>query len=392
MSDAGARVVVLGGGVAGLTAATALRERLAPQDTITVVERSDTHVLGLSLLWVLRGWRTLDQVTARPWAEPRPGIAVRRAAVERIDLGEGRIITTDGALEYDALVIALGAESDASAVPGFVEAIATGTAAEFYSPHGAELAHTRLAALGTGHLVIAVAALPYRCPAAPWEAALLADDLLRETGQRDHVDVTVLTPEPQPMPVAGPAVGAAVTGMLHERGIATRFAAGPYAIEGSVLTLADGSTVAADLTLVVPPHRPPAPVRDLTGGSWLPVDPRSLALRDAPAGVWALGDATLVPLPDGRPLPKAAVFARSQALTVADGIAAHLGRATHVREFDGIGHCYLEVGGHLAARGAGDFYANGGPHVALEPPSAELHAAKEAEERAWLAARRESTA
>lgn len=311
---AAARVVVLGGGVAGLTTATALRERLTPQDTITVVERADTHVLGLSLLWVLRGWRTLDQVTARPWAEPRPGIAVRRAAVEQIDLDARRVVTSDGMLEYDALVIALGAEAAPSAVPGLVEAIAASTAAEFYSPHGAELAHTRLAEPRTGHLVIAVATLPYRCPAAPWEAALLADDLLRETGQRDHVDVTVVTPEPQPMPVAGPAVGAAVTAMLHERGIATRFGAGMSAIDGSVLTLSDGSRVETDLALVVPPHRPPAPVRDLTGGGWLLVDPRSLALRDGSAGVWALGDTTVVPLPDGRPLPKAAVFARVQQL------------------------------------------------------------------------------
>lgn len=97
------------------------------------------------------------------------------------------------------------------------------------------------------------------------------------------------------------------------------------------------------------PHRPPAPVSDLVGGSWLPVDPRSLASRDGPAEVWALGDAAAMSLPDGRPLPKAAVFARAQALTV-----------------------------------AGDVDADGGPQVALELPSAALHAAKETEERLWL--------
>ena len=58
MSERGAHVVVLGGGVAGLTTATALSELHAPHDTITVGERSDSHVLGLSLLWVLRGWHT----------------------------------------------------------------------------------------------------------------------------------------------------------------------------------------------------------------------------------------------------------------------------------------------------------------------------------------------
>ena len=385
MSDqASARVVILGGGVAGLTTATALRERLAPQDTITVVERSDTHVLGLSLLWVLRGWRTLDEVTARPWATPRAGIDLRRADVEHIDTDTRQVVTSAGSLPYDALVIALGAETHASVVPGLAEALTAGAAAEFYSPRGATLAHDRLAQLRGGRLVVAVAALPYRCPAAPWEAALLADDLLRETGVREDVELTVVTPEPQPMPVAGPEVGAPVTAMLHERRIATRFSAGLVAVEGSTLHLADGATIVADLALVVPPHRPPARVRELTGGGWLPVDPRTLALSDGPATVWALGDAALVPLPDGRPLPKAAVFARAQAITVADGVAAHLGRSQTVRAFDGVGHCYLETGAGPAARGAGDFYAGGGPQVTLEPPSGALHAAKEAEEWAWL--------
>ncbi len=64
-----------------------------------------------------------------------------------------------------------------------------------------------------------VAALPYKCPAAPYEAALLLDDELRRRGLRERSEIDVYSPEPAPMPVAGPAMGAAVVGLLEAKGI-----------------------------------------------------------------------------------------------------------------------------------------------------------------------------
>jgi len=53
----GKRVLILGGGVGGLSVAAALRPQLRDEDTVTVVDRTGSHVQGLSLLWILRGWR-----------------------------------------------------------------------------------------------------------------------------------------------------------------------------------------------------------------------------------------------------------------------------------------------------------------------------------------------
>jgi sulfide:quinone oxidoreductase len=55
-----------------------------------------------------------------------------------------------------------------------------------------------------------------------------------------------------------------------------------------------------------------------------------------------------------------------------------------VTRFSGDGHCYLETGDHLAARGAGNFYHPDGPLITVSPTSHELHQAKEAEEADWL--------
>ncbi|HEY8718000.1 FAD/NAD(P)-binding oxidoreductase [Pengzhenrongella sp.] len=385
-SSGGKRVLILGGGVGGLSVAAALRPQLTDQDTVTVVDRTGSHVQGLSLLWVLRGWRSAGDVVATPSAGSLPGVELVNGIVLEIDLDRHQVRTSTGTRPYDALVIALGAELDLDAIPGLRHALDQGTVGEFNTPAGATAAHDRLQALRSGRLVVVVASTPYRCPASPWEAALLADDLLREAGVRDDVEIDVYTPEPQPMPIAGPTLGAAIVDLLGTRGIGAHFNRALTALHDTHVSFNDQGLTDFTFALVVPPHRPPAAIRNVESfsGGWIPVDPRTLAVSETTPGVWALGDSAMAPLPDGRPLPKAAVFARGQAITVAAGVAAYLGRpSTHV-DFDGVGHCYLEVGAHEAAKGAGNFYAPGGPDVRLEAANPELHRAKQEEESAWL--------
>lgn len=386
-SPAGGRhVVILGGGVGGLSTADQIRKYLTEDDIVTVVDRQGRHVQGLSLLWILRGWRSLAEVTVQPTAGVLPGVRLLRADVQRIDLDKKTLTTTEGPLRYDALVIALGAELNAGRVPGLPEALHSGTADEFYTPSGAHAAHERLRFLRSGKVAVVVAAMPYKCPGAPWEAAFLTADLLRETGTRDNVDLQIYTPEPQPMPVAGPVVGAALVQLLDANNIGHHFNASITGIDSTAgqLTFASGEHADFDYALVIPPHQPPEPVR-LAGFSeagWIPVDAHTLTTSQD--GVWALGDNASITLTNGKPLPKAAVFARGQAAAAAAGVARYLGRQAPDTRFDGLGHCYLEIGGHLAAKGAGNFYAPGGADVQLSPPSAETHDEKQREEAAWL--------
>ena len=69
-------------------------------------------------------------------------------------------------------------------------------------------------------MAVVVSALPYKCPGAPHEGAMLIADFFRRRGLRDRVEVHLFTPEPQPMPVAGPVLGDAVRQMLEAKGIA----------------------------------------------------------------------------------------------------------------------------------------------------------------------------
>lgn len=363
----GKRVVVLGGGLGGIAAAAHLRRLLPREHEIVVVEKAETFSLCMANLWLMTGERESRQAGERALAElPKKGIEWVRGEVEGVDPQQRTLRTTAGTLDGDYLVVALGAERAPQAIPGFSEA-----ALNLYEVDGALKVREALAGFGGGRIVILVGRTPFSCPSAPYEAAFLIDSLLRERGVREKSEVALYTPEDQPMPVAGPAVGAELAGMLAERGIEfhnEQIALKIDPAKRKVLFEIDDTSY--DLLVGVPPHRAPAPVSEgqLTDASgWIPVDANTLQTRHP--GVYAIGDVTAVRLANGMFLPKAGVFADGQARIVTENIAAEIDGRSGESRFDGQGFCYVEVGGGMAAYGAGNFYGLPGPRVTLEPPS-----------------------
>jgi len=74
-------------------------------------------------------------------------------------------------------------------------------------------------------------------------------------------------------------------------------------------------------------------------------------------------------LANGKPLPKAGVFAESMGETVADRIAAEFTGQKSQATFQGEGGCYLEVGGGQAMKVQGRFLAEPEPEIQLTDPS-----------------------
>jgi sulfide:quinone oxidoreductase len=379
---AGRTVLVLGGGVGGLVAANELRRRLDPRDRVVLVEREARHLFQPSLLWLMVGRRRREQIERPLRSLLARGVELVEAEVRAIDPHARQVDTTAGALAGDALVVALGAELAPDAIPGYREA-----ALNFFSPEGAADCARALESSRGGRLVVAVSALPYKCPAAPYEAALLLDDELRRRGLRAASQIDLFTPEPQPMPVAGPVMGAAVVGLLEAKGIRfhpkspiERFEPGT-----AELVLADGTRAGYDLLAAVPPHRSPAAVRGsglANEAGWIPVE-RS-TLQTAHEHVYAIGDVTTITLTNGKPLPRAGVFAHAQALVVAREIDASFAGRPAPAGFDGVGFCWVETGAGRAAFAVGDFYAEPDPALDLRPSGRVWHGGKVLFERAWI--------
>jgi sulfide:quinone oxidoreductase len=391
---AGKTVLILGGGWGGLTAAHRLRDLLPTEHRIVVIERSDTFGLCVSYLWLMTGERSgLEQIRRKMDGLKRPGIEWVQAEATGLDPDGRSVETTAGRLEADYVVIALGAELAPEAVPGFSE-----TAHNLYDGEGAAELGRRLDGFEAGRIVVLIAGAPFRCPPAPYEAAMLVEALVRRRGIRDNVELSLYTPESQPMAVAGPEVGKALVDMLNERGIEYHPGQTVTSIDAEPGTLHFGDrAVPFDLLIGVPPHRAPALVTDagLTDGTgYVPVHPQTLEILADPdnletqyPNVFAIGDVTAIRLLNSMLLPKAGVFAEAQAQVVAATIAADILGEPKPTGYDGQGFCYVEVGEGLAAYGTGDFYAYPGPRVLLESPTPEARRAKEEYEQlldAWF--------
>src|SRR6266508_4267823 len=254
MRMAGQTVVVLGGGTGGIVAARRLRCELDAGDRVVVVEREPTYRFAPSFLWVLTSERRPEQISADLRRLRRRGIELVEAEARAIDTDARRVETSNGPIAYDRLVVALGAELAPELLPGFADA-----ALDVYTLDGAVRTGRALEGFEGGRVVVLVSRLPYKCPAAPYETALLTEALLRKRALRDHSTVDVFTPEPLPMPTAGPAMGEAVRGILESRGIGFHPEHSVERIEPGTreLVIASGERVPFDLLLGIPPHRSP---------------------------------------------------------------------------------------------------------------------------------------
>lgn len=385
----GQTVVILGGGVGGLVTANELARLLPSPHRIVLVERSARHAFAPSFLWLMTGDRRAEQITRDVRALLRPRVEVVQAEARAIDVAAHRVEVDGRTIDYDHLVVALGAELVPEAIPGLSEAAHT-----FYTLEGAERLRAALDSFTGGSVAVVVSALPYKCPGAPHEGAMLLSDHFRRRGLRGKVDLHLFTPEPQAMPVAGPELGAAVDGMLRSRGIAFHPSHKLTAVDPGKRELAFDAKPAMpyDLLVAIPPHRGPGIVRDAglaNEAGWVPVDRRTLAT--AREGVYAIGDVTAIPIP-GRwkpdvplMLPKAGVFAHDHARVVARRIAAAMTGVHAEEEFCGDGYCMLEAGEDLAGFAFGNFFGEPAPDVRLRRIGKAWHLGKVLFEQWWLA-------
>jgi len=373
------RIVVLGGGVGGQVAATRLKQKLGATAEVVMVERSPTFTFAPSLLWLMVGKRKQRTITRDYSGLVRRGINVVQATATRIDTGAAAVHTDAGPIGYDHLVVSLGASLDPGRIPGLAE--------HTFHPYdlpSAERLHDALRGFGGGRVAVAIASLPYKCPAAPYETAMLLDGYLRDRGIRTDSQIDLYTPEPLPLPVAGPYAGHSVAAELAARGIAFHPRTQLQSVEPGELRFQDAAA-AYDLAVVIPPHRPPEVIAEsgFAGpNGWVTVDRATLRAR--PANVYAIGDNVAIPLENGMPLPKAGVFAHGEAEVVAANIARRIDGDLREDAFDGHGTCFLETGGGKSGLARGDFYASPVPKVAMYRPGRTWHAAKIAFEQYWL--------
>ncbi|MDO8735533.1 MAG: FAD/NAD(P)-binding oxidoreductase [Thermoleophilia bacterium] len=378
----GANIVILGGGAGGLVAAHHLRRKLSGRDRIILIDRSPNHLFQSSLLWHAVGQRRADQIQ-RPLSDlTRKGVEFINEEVVEIDAASRQVRTKSQAIDFDFLIVSLGAQLRPDEVEGFDE-----MALNLYDLEGTAKINAALDSFSGGTVGVLVTDMPFKCPAAPYEAALLVESFLRKKGVRDRSEIHIYTPEHQPMPVTGTAMGEAITKVLHKRNIQYHPLFTFEKMDPSERTIikSGGEPQKVDLLLAIPPHRAPEVVRSsgLIGSSgWMHTDPHTMATEHE--GVYAIGDVNSIRLANGKNLPMAGVFAHYEAGVVAERILAEIEGKPATATFNGKGYCWLELGDGKAGIASGNFYAEPEPAVRLYPPMHPWHWGKVLFEKWWL--------
>lgn len=358
-----AHVLVLGAGFGGISAALEAHRLLGAGHRVTLVDEGTSFRMGLGKLWVMDGRRRRGE-GHRPLAALRArGIDVVHGRVGAID-PEALTATVDGkTLKADGIVVALGARLAPEATSGFA------AVHNLYEEAGAEAFGHRLRQVRDGTVLIQVCGMPFKCPPAPYEAAMLAAEVLRKAGSKAKVHLA--TPEPHPLPVAPPEMGGRLLPMLHDAGVTYHPGCKPTKFEQGRVHWENGQDLAFDAAAAVPVHKVAAAVEgsSLAGSSgFIPVDPATLQTRFP--RVHAVGDVCAVLLENGKAMPKAGVLAERQGRAAAAYLVHDLTGKGSPKPFEAIGTCYIETGGGKAVPAEGHFFDLPNPSFRFKDPSA----------------------
>jgi sulfide:quinone oxidoreductase len=344
-------IVILGAGFGGLELSARLSSALGTDASVTLIDKNEAFVFGFSKFELMFGRQDLEGVRMYYRDIVNPGVQFRREVITSIDPVTRRVVTEQNTYDADVLIVALGAEYDFRTPPGFSE-----DCHEFYSVEGALKLRELLPSFRSGSIIIGVLGLPFKCPPAPCEAAMLLDEWLDARGLRSDTQISVVSPWGRPIPPS-PAGSKAVLDRFAERDITWM---PDQTITGldparKVVLLQDGRSLPYDLFLGVPVHRVPAVVQasGLAVDGWIPVDQANLATQYP--NVYAIGDV------NGAPVPKAGVFAESAGRAVAEHLIAEIRGEGSPMPYDGAGSCYIEFGENKVGRVDADFLT--GPSV-----------------------------
>ena len=190
-TPAAAKIVVVGGGFGGSTAAKYIR--LLSDHTIDVllVEPNPRFISAPLSNLVIGGRTTLaDLTTSYDELRRRHGVALLRDRVAGIDPAGKTVALDSGArIRYDKLVLAPGIEPMVGAIEGLARAHAAGTMLQAWSA-GPETSGLREQLAGMpdgGVFAITIPETPYRCPPAPYERASLVAAYLKRYKPRSKV-------------------------------------------------------------------------------------------------------------------------------------------------------------------------------------------------------------
>lgn len=333
------RIVVVGGGFGGATAARFLK-RYDPALTVTLLEPGETFIACPFSNMVIAGAREMTAQRFGYAAVRAEGVRVVHAAAVSADPA-ARVVTADDGVThaYDRLILAPGIDIVWNGLPGYDEAASSRVPHAWKAGEQTILLRRQLEAMEDGGtVVLSVPPNPYRCPPGPYERASLIAWYLKTHKPRSKLLVLDSKDVFSKQKLFQEAWKRLYPGLLEWVGLS----------EGGKVTRLDPAglefetefgTHRASVATVVPPQRAGAiaaraGVADRSG--WCPIDPVTFESRLMP-GIHVIGDAAIAGA-----MPKSAFAANAQGKTCAAAVVALL-RGAAPEEPRVINTCYSLV-------------------------------------------------
>ncbi|MGP6206949.1 NAD(P)/FAD-dependent oxidoreductase [Cuniculiplasma sp. SKW3] len=334
------RIIVVGGGSGGVSAANRISQSLSREIStgaveLMLIDGKKNHFYQPGFLEV--PFDILEKEETHRPMEYMLSKRIKRVErnAKRIDLKERKVYLENESITYDFIIIATGASYSYEEIPGLRE-----NTEDTYSLERSLSLKDKIENFRGGKIAVGVSSLPYKCMPAPLETVFLLDDYLKKQGLRDKTSITYFFPLPIPFP--GKPVVPKLEKMLKDRNIETELSFVLKSVDGAnkELISKDGGRIPYDLAIVVPPHKGTQLIFDSGIGDergWIPVNKFTLEIENA-QNAYAIGDATNLQV------SKAGSVADAEAITVSARIVSQIKGEKASATYDGTGGAIFLTG------------------------------------------------
>ncbi|MEZ5282210.1 MAG: FAD/NAD(P)-binding oxidoreductase [Acidimicrobiales bacterium] len=337
------RVVIVGGGAAGISVAARLARKT---DDIAIIDPADKHWYQAYFTLVGGGAAPLEKAErSQASVMPKKATWIKETVVS-FDPDNNQLTTDQGrTVGYEVLVVCPGIQLDWGKIPGVEDTLGSDGVSSNYLPHLAPKTWEFIQNTKSGTAVFTMPSGPIKCAGAPQKIAYLAADHWRKEGVLDNIDVHLVLPTPGMFGV--PVFSKELAKVAEGYGIQVHFEAelasvDPSSRKAEFKSMKEGEagfSLPYDMMHVVPHQSAPdwikaSPLSNDTPAGYVDIDQYSMQHVKYP-NVFALGDA------GSSPNSKTGAAARKQAPVVAKNVLAKLDGKQLDAQYKGYASCPL---------------------------------------------------
>ncbi len=329
------KIVIVGGGFSGISVANKLaRKTKSKKVNITLIEPKDLNYYEPEyLFWVFK------EKKISKFAKPIYSVLSKKvnwlhASATKIDDTKKMIELSNGeTIHYDYLVIATGASMEEEKIGTYGK----NGLYHFYLPSASLQLQEGLKNFQGGTIVISPSTVPYKCPPAIPEFALLLDNYLKSKNIRDKTTIKYLYPLMRPYPT--PGVADKVAELFEKRGIefVEFFNYESVDVENKKVISLEGEEIDFDMLVLIPPHEGHKVIKESGLGDregFVPTDRHTLKVIDKDK-MYAIGDCSNLPV------SKSGAVSHFSSKALVNNIKAELKGKEPIHKYKGLTICFV---------------------------------------------------